>query len=369
MSAPAWLRRSILRYHKIPEKVERLKEQIYEDGPWDVLVAFSQGCIMTHLLAGHLRKEPPAKQASMRWHHTRNGTEQMPWRLSVFFCGMHIRDKEFMHLFETPLPHPTVHVFGKEDEFYDYGRDGFGYKPQEEYYVDPVILTHEDGHGTAGPDRGLGCPEASVMLRANSKDHSELIALHLQLPSSKSTYTAVATRAVLHRRGISFPRSSRARSRSMTVWLQKSGGNAVAGRAEADGEIGRKTEDGPFGAEKRQLKAEVDQLQANLNELNEMKNSLAEPTEAAEERVAKLRHLIEETQPLLAKKEQLRREQARVAEENEDLEKESSQKDLQQTRAKKRPSVKPRQSVALANPKRKMSQRPASLLPPVKPSA
>lgn len=25
-----------------------------------------------------------------------------------------------------------VHVFGKADEFYDYGRDGFGYKPQEE---------------------------------------------------------------------------------------------------------------------------------------------------------------------------------------------------------------------------------------------
>ncbi|CAE7236177.1 unnamed protein product [Symbiodinium sp. CCMP2456] len=134
-------------------------------------------------------------------------------------------------------------------------------------------------------------------------------------------------------------------------------------------QIGRKTEDGPFGAEKRQLKAEVDQLQANLNELNEMKNSLAEPTEAAEERVAKLRHLIEETQPLLAKKEQLRREQARVAEENEDLEKEIEELQQQRAKKEKRPSVKPRQSVALPNPKRKVSQRPASLLPPVKPSA
>ena len=37
-----------------------------------------------------------------------------------------------MDLFDTPSPHPTVHVFGKADEFYDYGRDGFGYKPQEE---------------------------------------------------------------------------------------------------------------------------------------------------------------------------------------------------------------------------------------------
>lgn len=38
-----------------------------------------------------------------------------------------------MHLFDTPSPHPTVHVFGKADEFYDYGRDGFGHKPQEEH--------------------------------------------------------------------------------------------------------------------------------------------------------------------------------------------------------------------------------------------
>ena len=30
-------------------------------------------------------------------------------------------------------PLPKVHVFGKQDEFYDYGRDGFGYKPQEEH--------------------------------------------------------------------------------------------------------------------------------------------------------------------------------------------------------------------------------------------
>ncbi|CAJ1367305.1 unnamed protein product, partial [Effrenium voratum] len=134
-------------YHKIPEKVAKLREQIIEDGPFDVLVAFSQGCIMTHLLVGYLRQEDLAAQVpSKRWHCTRNSKEEMPWRMSVFFCGMHIRDTDYMHLFETPSTHPTVHVFGKQDEFYDYGRDGFGYKPQEEYYVDPLIFTHEEGH-------------------------------------------------------------------------------------------------------------------------------------------------------------------------------------------------------------------------------
>lgn len=139
--------KSRVEYHKIPEKVQKLKELIFDEGPFDVLVAFSQGCIMTHLLIGHLRKEEPATQAaSKRWHFTRNQPEEMPWRVSVFFNGMHIRDKDYMDLFDTPSPHPTVHVFGKADEFYDYGRDGFGYKPQEEYYVDPVIFSHSEGH-------------------------------------------------------------------------------------------------------------------------------------------------------------------------------------------------------------------------------
>eukprot|EP00913_Durusdinium_trenchii_P034117 g31932.t1 len=69
-------------YHKIPEKVEKLKELIFEEGPFDVVVAFSQGCIMMHLLIGHLRKEDPSAQKAKRWHHTRNSPEEMPWRLS-----------------------------------------------------------------------------------------------------------------------------------------------------------------------------------------------------------------------------------------------------------------------------------------------
>ena len=68
---------------------------IWDEGPFDVLVAFSQGCIMTHLLIGHLRLEDPKQQvSSQRWHFTRNRAEDMPWRMSVFFCGMHIRDQE-----------------------------------------------------------------------------------------------------------------------------------------------------------------------------------------------------------------------------------------------------------------------------------
>mmetsp|Transcript_86571 Transcript_86571/g.222994 ORF Transcript_86571/g.222994 Transcript_86571/m.222994 type:complete len:587 (-) Transcript_86571:29-1789(-) len=135
-------------YDDIPEVVEDLKNFIMKEGPFDVLVGFSQGCIMANLLIGHLRKEAPGGRELYpeRWKHARHGAEQMPWRISVFFSGMHVRDKRYSDLFETKSPHPTVHVFGKEDEYFSYGRDGFGNKPVEEYYEDPVVLVHDQSH-------------------------------------------------------------------------------------------------------------------------------------------------------------------------------------------------------------------------------
>merc|ERR1712217_918443 len=66
-----------------------------------------------------------------RWKHTRSTPDDMPWRISVFFNGMHIRDKRYFDLFETPLKnHPTVFVYGKE----------------EEYYEKVFAMTHNQGH-------------------------------------------------------------------------------------------------------------------------------------------------------------------------------------------------------------------------------
>jgi len=118
-------------YFDIPETLSRWTTYITENGPFDVVVGFSQACIMMHLLIGSLK-----------------GLDDLPWRLSVFFNGMHIRDERFFHLVEAKSRHPTVHIFGKADEYYHYARDGFGTAPrvQEEYYENPVVLTHEQGH-------------------------------------------------------------------------------------------------------------------------------------------------------------------------------------------------------------------------------
>lgn len=135
-------------YHDIPAVVEHWKNYILNEGPFDVLVGFSQGCILMHLLIGHMRQDAPGGREKYpeRWKHARHNAEQMPWRCSVFVGGLHIRDKNYFHLFEKKSPHPTIHVFGKEDEYYEYARDGFGNKPQEDYYLDPMVLIHAQSH-------------------------------------------------------------------------------------------------------------------------------------------------------------------------------------------------------------------------------
>merc|ERR1712061_224575 len=59
-------------YFDIPEVVHKLRSYMMENGPFDVLIAFSQACIMVQLLIGTLRQE---------------GIENMPWRISLFFSG------------------------------------------------------------------------------------------------------------------------------------------------------------------------------------------------------------------------------------------------------------------------------------------
>jgi predicted esterase len=115
----------LFNYEEVDAAVDRVLAHMHERGPFDVVVGFSQGCIMTHLLAAVLRDRD----------------EPIPWRLSVQFCGMRVRDDRYARLFEEALMLPVVQVYGKSDELYAYGRQS-----QPELYKAPVILEHEEGH-------------------------------------------------------------------------------------------------------------------------------------------------------------------------------------------------------------------------------
>merc|ERR550525_1089021 len=80
-------------YFDIDKVVEEFIDYVYKEGPFDAVVAFSQGGIFLHMVIGYLRKKAVGGREMYpeRWQHQRNSTEQMPWRITCFFNGMHIR--------------------------------------------------------------------------------------------------------------------------------------------------------------------------------------------------------------------------------------------------------------------------------------
>eukprot|EP00440_Ansanella_granifera_P058202 gb/GFBE01063086.1/.p1 GENE.gb/GFBE01063086.1/~~gb/GFBE01063086.1/.p1 ORF type:complete len:334 (+),score=61.30 gb/GFBE01063086.1/:1-1002(+) len=111
-------------YTKVEEAVDRVLEHLKTDGPFDVLLGFSQGCIVTNLITGILASRG----------------QEIPWKLSVLFNGMKVRDNRYRQLFDDKIRHPVIMVFGKQDQFYDYGQTQIG------MYEDPIVLEHDEGH-------------------------------------------------------------------------------------------------------------------------------------------------------------------------------------------------------------------------------
>jgi len=153
-------------FYDIQESIDKVLQFINENGPFDVIVGFSQACILLHMVIGWLRQQPLTDETSspnimdvqnmdvQRIGRERAGNkmcsaEDMPWRLSIFVSGMHVRDRRWQHLVDTPskAQHPTVFINGKADGYYDYAQDGFGCgSSQEEYYQNPLVLSHDQAH-------------------------------------------------------------------------------------------------------------------------------------------------------------------------------------------------------------------------------
>jgi len=117
-------------YEEVEKGVDYVLDHMKKHGPFDILVGFSQGTIVTHLVAAILRDRG----------------EPMPWKVMAQFCGMRVRDNRYMKMFEQPLQMPVIQVYGTEDPYYEYG-----FKSQTEMYEKPMIFTHSEGHKFPGP--------------------------------------------------------------------------------------------------------------------------------------------------------------------------------------------------------------------------
>lgn len=113
------------RYTGVDKAVAHVMDTIVEKGPFDVLVGFSQGCIMTHLLAAILRER----------------AQELPWSVSLQFSGMRVRDDDYAKMFDKPLAIPSIQVYGRADPYCEYGRSS-----QPQMYEQVVTIEHEEGH-------------------------------------------------------------------------------------------------------------------------------------------------------------------------------------------------------------------------------
>lgn len=114
----------VVTYSNVEPGLEFLLEHLRSRGPFDVLVAFSQGCVMAHLAADALRASGEA-----------------PWRVSVLVGGLSPQDRRFAERFEAPLAEPAaLLVQGRQDPIRALGED------QARLYRTAVCLEHDDGH-------------------------------------------------------------------------------------------------------------------------------------------------------------------------------------------------------------------------------
>ncbi|CAE8684918.1 unnamed protein product, partial [Polarella glacialis] len=121
-------------YEGADAAVDKLLHRLQEEGPRiDIVVGVFEGSIVVHLAVARLLQ---------------NGFP-VPWRLSVLFGSLPIRDDSYAAPFAGGLrkaDHATIHVFGRADEYYFYGRTGAGRGAPEDYYQGALVLEHGEGH-------------------------------------------------------------------------------------------------------------------------------------------------------------------------------------------------------------------------------
>eukprot|EP00105_Crassostrea_gigas_P032548 XP_011455589.1 PREDICTED: esterase OVCA2 [Crassostrea gigas] len=118
------------------ESVEVIKKALIEQGPFDGVLAFSQGATMVSLICGLKEQEP-------------DGPYQFDFVILV--AGFKSRQKQHDSLYLKPITTPSLHVFGDTDKVI----------PKEmsedllQYFVEPQVLEHAGGHfiPVSGPQK------------------------------------------------------------------------------------------------------------------------------------------------------------------------------------------------------------------------
>ena len=119
-------------YGGVDDALKRVEDAIAKRGPFDALLAFSQGSIVTTLLTA----------LTLERQRTSGGAPPA-WRHNVLVCGIPPRDDRYLKLFSPPAPaldFPCTIVHGAKDEMYAYGQR------LNTIYPSAKVFEHPDGH-------------------------------------------------------------------------------------------------------------------------------------------------------------------------------------------------------------------------------
>ncbi|XP_062572307.1 esterase OVCA2-like isoform X1 [Saccostrea cucullata] len=109
------------------ESLDTIERAFIEQGPFDGVLAFSQGAAMASLICGLKEKDP-------------DGPFQFDFVILV--AGFKSRQKQHESLYEKPITTPSLHVFGDSDRVIQKEMS----EDLLQYFVNPRVLTHSGGH-------------------------------------------------------------------------------------------------------------------------------------------------------------------------------------------------------------------------------
>lgn len=125
-------------YDGAEDAIDYANKRIQALGPFDVVVAFSQGAVLLTILTMRYRK-----------HH-----QSVPWKLNIIVGGARITAINVRSLFESDdgqrilVPMPSVHIIGKLDPLYSEGHKlVHAYEAQHrDGSSKRLVVEHEGGH-------------------------------------------------------------------------------------------------------------------------------------------------------------------------------------------------------------------------------
>ncbi|XP_061180389.1 esterase OVCA2-like isoform X2 [Saccostrea echinata] len=109
------------------ESLEIIEKAFREQGPFDGILAFSQGAAMASLICGLKEQDP-------------EGPFQFDFVILV--AGFKSRQKQHESIYKKPITTPSLHVFGDSDKVIQKEMS----EDLLQYFVNPSVLKHSGGH-------------------------------------------------------------------------------------------------------------------------------------------------------------------------------------------------------------------------------